>query len=1173
MKHQILLILCFLFIGVQAFSQTSVSGKVVDTSGSPMPGVSVAVKGTALGTITATDGTFSLTRVPAKSSLTFSFIGYQSQQISVGNKKSFNVVMQEDTKVLDEVVVVSYGTQKKKDLTGAISQVDSRILSVQSNSTVSRSLEGQAPGVQISSVDGQPGLDTGIRIRGIGSTSTSSSALIVIDGVPQIQDGANNPLSSINPNDIESLTVLKDASSTAIYGARGANGVILVTTKVGKTGKAKISFSAKVGANSISPYSNLNQVTNSKDFYEFAWKSIYNSYRYGVTNGKPSGFATNVNTPLHTDAEAGVFASQHLFNYIGSETSFTTNQLGNYMAYDVPGAVYTPDGTTNTHSSTMSGAYLVNPDGKLNPDARLLYNESFRDQLISTRTRQEYNVSASGGTDKLNYFSSLGYLNDPSYISNTGFERITGRFTMNAEITSWLKVGTNVGFTHSAMDQMSYRYGRNPGSAGGNIFRFIYGTAPIVPVYAYNQDGSYRYDSVTGTNHNFRADGTYSPLGRTGAIYQSADIIYTQDHDVYNNNQNIWNSRTYAEFSFLKYFKFRTTMSYDQNNTVKTIYQNSLTGLGSGTGGMFKAHYDYKTLNLQETLTFDRDIQKHHVDAMLTHEYNDTYYTQMQWGAGYELIPGLVNAANFVGRYVNAGTMGTPAYAEWKERLESYLGRANYVYDDKYYASLSFRRDGSSIFRHDRWGTFWSVGAGWRFTQEKFMESTKNWLDNAKLRLNYGVIGNLSPFSGNHYTGYTSWGYGAGKYVQTTNGTGVPTGTDYTLSMGGFVNDGITWEKTKTLDMGIDLSFLKSRINLSFDFYNRLTDNAMFAQPVSLLATGQGTLQGNVASLRNRGFEVELSADVIRTKDLSWNVTLNGTHFRTKLVDMPKGIITDTSTLPKGTYEANNEGWSLAGTGTVSAGAFYLRGVGRGWYNLWIYKYAGVDQNSGLPLYWHRVTDTEAQAGTYTDTNGNILAEGANTKVLDYNKASKYEVGSAVPWWVGGLTTTLRYKDFDFTAVLAYQLGGKFFSTDYVYMFQSQTDIAYGSNQGITKKLLNNTWTPENKSAKYPMQWYASYNDFYNGATFGSWKYTDMSLFNASYLRVKNLTLGYTLPKNLCTKAGLSGLRFYVSGDNLFLVSASKGIDPSMSILGGMEIGGWSYPNMTTVSFGVDVNF
>ena len=189
MKHQILLILCFLFIGVQAFSQTSVSGKVVDTSGSPMPGVSVAVKGTALGTITATDGTLSLTRVPAKSSLTFSFIGYQSQQISVGNKKSFNVVMQEDTKVLDEVVVVSYGTQKKKDLTGAISQVDSRILSVQSNSTVSRSLEGQAPGVQISSVDGQPGLDTGIRIRGIGSTSTSSSALIVIDGVPQIQDG------------------------------------------------------------------------------------------------------------------------------------------------------------------------------------------------------------------------------------------------------------------------------------------------------------------------------------------------------------------------------------------------------------------------------------------------------------------------------------------------------------------------------------------------------------------------------------------------------------------------------------------------------------------------------------------------------------------------------------------------------------------------------------------------------------------------------------------------------------------------------------------------------------------------------------------------------------------------------------------------------------------------
>lgn len=1166
-KRYLLLLLCFLFIEIGAFAQTSVSGKVVDASGSDMPGVTVAVKGTTVGIITAADGSFSLSKVPggSKAVLSFSFVGYQTKQVLVGNRKSFKIMMLENTEVLDEVVVVSYGTQKKKDLTGAVSSVDTKLLTTQSNSTVSRMLEGQAPGIQISAVDGQPGWDTGIRIRGVGSTSTSATALIVIDGVPQIQDGMQNvPLSSINPNDIASVIILKDAASTAIYGARGANGVVLITTKRG-SGKTKISLSAKWGSNSVGPYK-LNQVDNAKDYYEFAWKNIYNSYRYGVSGGLPSNFTTNVNTPNCSDAEAGEYASKHLFNYTGG--TLGTNMLGNYMAYNVPNAVYTAD---TGGSSTMSGAYLVNPDGKLNSNAKLLYSDNYSNYLLQSRFRQEYNVSASGGTDKMGYFASLGYLEDPSYISNTGFTRYTGRFSMNAELAKGITVGSNVSYTHGITNMMSYRYGRNPGSAQGNIFRFIEGTAPSVPVYAYNEDGSLKFNSQTNDYYNFMSGGTYSPLGTTGSIYGSTDIIYCQKHDINSNTQDMWNTRTYAELSFLKYFKLRTTLSLDQNRQVRTTYQNSLTGLGSGVGGMFKAHYEWQTLNLQETLTYNRDIQKHHIDAMFTHEYNDQYYTQIQWGAGYELIPGLVNAANFVGRYKNAGTLGSPSYSESKQRLESYLGRGEYNYDEKYYASASFRRDGSSIFRYNRWGTFWSVGSAWRISQEKFMDSTKKWLDNAKLRANYGVIGDLSAFS-NPYSGYTTWNYGA-KYVSTTAGTGTPDTSAYTLSMGSFVNDGISWEKTKSFDIGIDLSFLKNRINFTFEYYNRLTDNALYSQPVSLLATGQSSLSSNAAKLRNQGIEMDLSADIIRTKDFSWNVSLNGTHYSTKLAYLPGGTITDTSTLPSGTYEANNEGWGLAGTSTVSAGAFYLRGVGRDWYNLWIYKYAGVDQNSGLPLYWHHVTSSEAQSGTYTDANGNILAEGASTKVLDYNKASKYEVGSAIPWYIGGFSTTFRYKDFDLTAVTAFQLGGKYYSNDYGNgLYRSGYGINYGV-EGFSKDLIGNTWTPENKKAKYPMQWYGDSSAYFDGATFGSWKYTDMALFSASYFRLKNITLGYTLPKGLCAKAGLGNMRLYVSADNLLMISAAKGIDPSMSLTGGMEVGQYTYPTMTSLCFGINVDF
>ena len=1144
--------------GMSGQQKKSVTGKVTDSTGASLPGVSVSIKGTTNGTITDSNGSYSISNITDNGTLVFSFIGMKTTTASVAGKTTINVKMEDESVGIEEVVAVAYGTAKRKDLTGSISTIDSKLISVQSTSSVSQALEGTIAGLQVSAIDGQPGLDMGIRVRGVGSANLNSSgALVVIDGVPSQID---NPLASMNSSDIASVTVLKDAASTALYGSRGANGVVLVTTKKGQTGKTNISFNARCGVTSVGPFK-LGTIDNSKDYYEYAWKSIYNSYRYGVNGtGRPQNWTSNVNNPNHTEAEAAAFASQHLFNYTNSETAFGRNDLGNFMAYSVPGAIYTPDGITPTSSSTMTGAYLVGTDGKLNPAAKLLYDDNYSNVLLEKNIRQEYNISANGGTDKMDYFVSLGYLQDPSYISNSKFDRYSGRTNLNAKLYDWLKVGTNISFARTATEAMGTSYGRNAGSNQGNVFRFINGTAPISPVYAYNQDGTRQTNADGSYIYNALVNSTYSPLGQAKANYGSTDIVYCMKHDLRQEIADVLGSRTYAEISFLKDFKFTTTLAFDKDNWTQTRYMNSLTGIGKSVGGFYKSEYNMTIINTQEMLSYNKDLKKHHVDAMVLHEYNDWKKEQISYGSAYELIPGFISSSNFASKYTTVGSMmGGPGYGLEITRMESYLGRVNYIYDEKYYLSGSYRKDGSSKFKHDRWGNFWSVGGGWRLTSEDFLASTKHWLDNLKVRASYGIIGNSNAIG--NYSGYRTWGYGA-NYTTTAAGTGTPNGT-YNLSVGGLVNDALTWENTKTLDAGIDFSFLKQRISGTIDVYNRLTDNTFYNQPVNLMAVGQESLQQNSASIRNRGIEIELNGDIIRTKDLTWNVAINGSHYTTVLMDVPDGSIpASTPGLPAYTYEANGEGWSAAGAGNAASGQYYLRGKGRDWYNLWIYKYAGVDQNTGLPQYYHTVSAADVTANTYSGAK-----EGDVVKTNNYNLASKYEVGDATPKVMGGFSTTVRYKDFDFTAVMAYQLGGKYYSVEYG---NGLYDSSVNLGMSLSKELIGNTWTPENKGAKFPMQWYEAPN--YDGATFGSWKYTDMALFSASYLRVKNVTIGYTLPQQLLSRYKISKVRIFASGDNLFFLSAAKGVDPSMSLTGGMEVGAYTYPTRRTLSVGINLD-
>ncbi len=1156
MKRKLLLMLSFCLCGyLAAIAQKQVSGRVTDGGGDPLPGVTVTVKGTATSTSTDSDGIFQIT-TPDRAVLVFSFVGFATQEIAVGNQTNITVRMAESDAAMDTLVVIGYGTARKKDYTGSVTAVSSKVISTQANSTVTRALEGVVPGIQVSSIDGQPGLDMGIRLRGAGSASqNSSNALIVIDGVPTEYP---NALASINPKDIESISVLKDAASTAVYGSRGANGVLLVTTKKGSKGRTNISFDTRMGYNYLGNL-RFDLITDAKDIYEHAWLAIYNSARYGVngTSSTDGRFTTNVQTPNMSHEDAANFASAHLFNYTGG--SLQMNTLRNFMLYEVPGAVYTPTGSGSNASATMSGAYLVNPDGKLNPNARLLYGAgSYEDYFFERMFRQEHTLTASGGSDKVDYFASIGMLEDPSYIRGSKFKRYNVRSNINAQLTDWLKIGANMGYSFRNTQSPATRFGRNPGTVQQNAFRWVNGQNQLTPLFARDQQGNIMKNPDGTDRVHDNAGVTYSPLGPTGAPLYTTDLIKLLDNDIDRRESHDLNLKGYATINFLKELSFTANISYDRFSENRLRYGTSQTGVVNDIGALGRTYMNTGVFNTQQLLNWNKRFGAHSITALAGHEYYEWNSDLLNYNSAYLLVDDFLGYANFVGRYTSSGApFSAPGGSMDKTALESYFGRVSYNYDDKYFLEGSVRRDGSSKFRDaaNRWGNFWSIGAGWRLIDEKFMEGTHNWLNDLKLRASYGVIGNQSGIG--NYAGYQMWNYGA-VYTQSGNGTGEP--ASYTLSQGAYVIRNITWENTKVFDAGVDFSLWDRRINGSIDFYDKTTGNSVFPQPIAI-SMGQPSLMQNSATVKNRGVEVELSIDVIRNKNLRWNVGLNGTHYRTILMKVPESV---KSAALGGNFTGEIDGWNIATGGANSGGQImYLRGEGKDYYNLYLYKYAGVDQATGLPLFHHTVTQADHDAARFGDHQ-----VGSVVSTTNYGLADRYEMGSAIPKWIGGFTTSLQYKGFDFMAILAYQLGGKFLSVEYANHLYRSGNIG----NALSKEVLGNTWTPENPNAKFPMVFYGD-THYTGGSTHGAWQYSDMALFNASYLNVKNLTLGYSFSSSITDRLKAKNIRVYASADNVFMFTSHSGIDPRMSLVGGMEVGAAVYLPMSTMSVGINVNF
>ncbi|MCL1933225.1 MAG: SusC/RagA family TonB-linked outer membrane protein [Candidatus Azobacteroides sp.] len=1085
----------------------TVTGIVTDESGESLPGVNVIVKDSRIGTITDGDGKYIITAPNADATLVFSYIGMITREIVVGDRTNINVIMQGDIQKMDEVVVVAYGSARKKDLTGAVSTIDSKIISQQQLSSVSRAFEGAVAGVRTASITGQPGTDAKIIVRGLGSVegSVGTEALIVVDGIPMYNTStwsmasANTSFSSINPNDIESITVSKDAASNALYGSRGANGVVFVTTKKGAGGKARVTLESRFGINQQG-VPDMDMVKDPQTYYEYAWQMIYNRYRY-IGFEQPNTVRPNINNPAMSHEEAALLASRNLFLSDGPTENTVSNGIGNYSPYRFP-----------------VGEYLINTDGKLNPNAQLLYYDNWNKFFIKDRFRQEYNLSIQGGSDKHTYYVSLGYLNDPAYIVRSKFERYSTHMAINSQIERWLTTNFQVNYSHRNTEFQNNS--DNPGSVNANIFLFKNFFNPMWALYAHDLDGNIKRDPNTGEPlYDLGSGQTESQVGATRRANFSgySPAIYVLKDRRFQGSDDL-GIRGEATATFLRDFKATVNLSMNNQYTKLVNYGNNVSGSDArdDQGNIQYGHGVNMAITTQQLVTWNKSFDKNKVDVMVGHEYwwLQTESTTGSWRM--MLIPYFQSADNAT-TYTDAGSIAT------RDATEGYFSRVNYSFDERYLLSASLRRDGTTKFDKNKWGTFWSVGGAWRISQESFIEAVPV-INDLKLRASYGTMGNANINSVSPTM--TTW---------SISNAGSVTAPIMGVSQGAPANQDLTWETNKQFDVGIDFRLWK-RFYGTVDYFNRITDNMIWNRPLSP-STGVSSRWENIGSLRNYGIEIELGVAIINTENVRWNFEANIAFLRNKLLSMPPGV-----------------GMEAYGGGFVQGN--FLRAVGKDWYNLYTYKYAGIDPDTGLGLLYKELTDADIESGRWSDHKVGDIVTTDNLDPGTWDDPSYFERGSANPKATGGFNTSLNYKNWDLSIICAYQIGGKYYSADYAAL------TGMSLSRGVHKDNLD-AWSPENPNGRLPMR--------FNGGTTNATGV--MSWFDASYFNLKSVTLGYNFSKALMNRWQMNGIRIYAAVDNAFLLSAKKGLDPRYTLSDGSDVNAFSYPQARYLSLGFNFSF
>ena len=916
-----MLILCV--IGLQSvFAQSrEITGVVTSADdGLTIPGVSVIIKGTTVGTTTDFDGKYALSvSATGNQTLVFSFVGMKTTELPV-NSSTINLVMDSESIGMDEVMVVAYGTVKKESFTGSAGVVGAEKLEERTLSSVGQALEGSTTGVQVASTSGQPGSSPAIRIRGFGTLNGDASPLYIVDGSQY-----EGSLSDISPEDIASMTILKDASSTALYGSRAANGVIMITTKRGKKnqGKVKIDFKAVTGivSQAIPHY----QTVGAKDYYELMYQSYKNALIHGA--GKDPAAAAQT-------ASTGIFDK----------------------------LAYNPFNVANDK--------IVDANGVINPNASVIAKSlNWYDPIEQTGYRQNYNLSASGGGDKHDFFFSVGYLDETGYVTNSDFERINTRMSVNATPKKWLKLGTNMSWSFTKQGLASTADGN---TSFGNPFRFARYMGPIYPVYVIDPTtGDYILDAKGKKQYDH---------GSSRPTNVDRHIVAELDYNFNETKTNVISNRSYAEFNIIEGLKFSTNVGLDVQNFHQRDFENNIIGDGAPDGRYNETRYTQTALNWNQLINYSTKLgEDHSFDVLLGHESYNLNYNYMYGMKSKLTVTGINEFDNFV-------TPTSLNGATYEKNTEGYFARLKYNYQDKYYFEGSFRRDGSSVFHPDvRWGNFYSVGATWRMDQEAFIQNL-TWIDQLKFRISYGEVGNdrIGTSRGDYY------GYQA-LYAPH------PNAGESGLRWSTIGNDKLTWESNNAFDVALEYTVLNNRLHGSVEFYHKISEDLLYNLPLAS-SLGLNSQPRNIATLYNQGIEISLGGTIIDSEDFKWDIDLQASTVKNVITKIPDPVV------------RGSKRWA----------------EGHSIYDYYLYDYYGVDAATGDALYQVWEEDVNGDTHKKFDANGDPVLTNN-----EQNSKKGYTGDSSIPDLFGSISNTIKYKEFQLSFLFTYAIGGKVIDYNY----------------------------------------------------------------------------------------------------------------------------------------------
>ncbi|WP_288147497.1 TonB-dependent receptor [Bacteroides acidifaciens] len=1037
-------------------AQVLVKGTVKDNLGEGVPGASVQVKGTSQGTITDLDGKFAFS-VPNKNAIiVISFIGYVTVEQKVDTQKPMVITLREDTKTLDEVVVVGYQEVRKRDLTGSVAKANMNDVLTAPVASFDQALGGRVAGVNVTSGEGMPGGTMNIVIRGNNSLTQENSPLFVIDGFPVEDTSAS---STLNPSDIESIDFLKDASATAIYGARGANGVVIVTTKKGKVGRAQLTYD-------------------------------------------------------------GSFGVQHITRTIPMMNAYEFVKLQNEM-----------------YPTVVAGSYLMNYEGKqwTLEDYRNIDQYNWQDEIFQTAWQQSHTLRLTGGTEGVRYNASLSYYDQDGTLLETGYKRMQGRMNtvvrrgkLNMSLTTNYSRSIQTGSTPSAT---SY-------SGMNNLFYSVWGyrpvTSPDTPL-------SFLMDSATDNAVDSSNDYRFNPILSLKNEYRKNYI---------NNLQ----MNGFAEYEVINGLKVKVSAGYTYDARKNDQFNNSKTRYGGPTStdkvNAQVTRSERLTWLNENTVTYQTNIKKKHfINALAGITFQNSDYEAYAFRTTH--IPN--ESLGMAGMSEGQASTSSSAKSSWS--MLSYLGRINYNYKSKYYATASFRVDGSSKFnKNNRFGYFPSASLAWTFTEEEFMKPIKSILSNGKLRFSWGLTGNNRIGEYDYYQLLSVLKSRIGSYTATNS---IPSGVypfENDATNAGTVpislqNKNLKWETTEQWNLGVDLSFFDERIGLTMDIYRKNTRDLLLAAQLPY-SSGFYNATKNIGKVRNEGLEISLNTLNIKTRDFQWSSNFNISFNKNKVLALSEN---QTALMTAVQFDQNYNGQSsyIAKIG-LPMGLMY------GYVYEGTYKYDDFNKSgnsyslkSSVP---HFSTENNTQPGMpkYADLNGDGVVD-SNDRTI---------IGRGLPVHTGGLTNDFTYKGIDLSIFFQWSYGNDIMNANRLF-FESSNNRSRELNQYAS---YTNRWTADNPTSDIPAATNSSSNRVISSRI----------IEDGSFLRLKNVTIGYTFPSQMTKKWKIDKARIYVAAQNLWTWTGYSGYDPEVSVRNSALTPGLdysSYPRAYSVSFGVSLGF